>query len=72
MQPMTPPTPVAIYIRATKSYEPKLGSFLDYITMIASETTLVNASDIDATQSKMATGSGSSKSAEKITNRAKN
>lgn len=69
---MTPPTPVAIYMRLTKSYEPKLGSFLDYMTIIASDTTLTNASDIDATQSKMATGNGSSNSTAKITNIAKN
>jgi len=69
---MTPPTPVAIYIRLTKSYEPNLGSFLDYMTIIASDTTLTNASDIDAIQSKTATGNGSSNSLAKMTNKAKN
>lgn len=42
------------------------------MTITASETTFTNASDIDATQSKMATGNGSSKSAEKIIIKAKN
>jgi len=42
------------------------------MTIIASDTTFTNASAIDATQSRMATGNGSSNSQAKITNNAKN
>jgi hypothetical protein len=61
-----------MYIRLTKSCDPNLGSFLDYMTMIASDTTLTNASDIDATINSIATGKGSSKSATNMINRPKN
>jgi hypothetical protein len=62
MQPNAPPVPVERYNKVTKSCEPNLGSFLDYITIIASETTLVKASDIEAKANKIATTNGSSNS----------
>ena len=64
--PATPPLPTPIYIKLIKSYDPKTPSFLDYITMIASETTFVNASDIEANIKRRATVSGSSTSNAKI------
>ncbi len=45
-----------------KSYPPKFGSFRDYITITASDTTLVKASDIEANIKHSATTSGSSTS----------
>ena len=61
-----------MYMRLTKSCDPNLGSFLDYMTIIASETTFTNASDIEAKHRSIATGRGSSKSAMKMINRPKN
>ena len=62
MQPEAPPIPTDIHMSATKSYEPKFGSFLAYITMIASLTTLVKASDMEAVANTIATTRGSSNS----------
>lgn len=60
MQPITPPVPVERYIKVTKSWEPYALSFLLWITMIASDTTLVNASDNAAVARTIATTNGSS------------
>ena len=58
--PATPPLPTLMYIKLIKSYDPKVASFLDYITIMASETTLVNASDNEVIINRRATLRGSS------------
>jgi hypothetical protein len=72
IHPIAPPNPVDSHISVTKSCEPKLGSLLDYITIIASLTTFVKASDIDAIASTIATTSGSSNSKQYRENKDRN
>ena len=48
-----------MYIKVIKSWDPNAGSFRDYTTIIASETTFTNASDKDALANIKATARGS-------------
>ena len=72
MHPVAPPVPVERYMSVMKSCEPNLGSLLDWMTIIASETTFVKASDIDAVARTIATTSGSSNSKQYSENSARN
>ena len=51
-QPITPPIPLPMKFSDRKSWEPNLLSSLDYWTIIASETTIIKATDKLVTMSK--------------------
>lgn len=52
---MIPPSPIAYQLKVIRSYEPFSGSRLAWMHMMASATTLTNASESAAAAKNMAT-----------------